>query len=159
MTGGKAFNTRQHAETCSMRQATCCHLSNATKSHATCCLLLNQWNRTKPVQQCSMLHVAKMLPQWNIALPKISNVFSQAQNKELPVDRNIQPRMKGMHNWFRGAGSSSTDYNRSINKRQIERGRIKLLRSQMSRAYEFTFCCSAYNIFARYMFKMKEIYI
>ena len=53
---------------CGMLHVNMLHLSHATQSHATCCLLLNQWNSTFDMQQCCIPHVAKMLLQWNTAL-------------------------------------------------------------------------------------------
>ena len=64
------WDFQHHVECCGNKLQCRClsHLSHATKSHATCCLLLDLWKSTYDVQQCYMPHVAKMLPQWNTAL-------------------------------------------------------------------------------------------
>lgn len=79
-TGGKAFNTRQQPESCRMRlasyTATCCHLSSATQSHATCCLLL-KWLKHTCVCDNVACHV---LPK--CCLGGIVNLDSQRHEAE-----------------------------------------------------------------------------
>ena len=75
----RAFNKivesdfQHYVECCGNKQHHLLHLSHTTKSHATCCLLLNQWNSTYYMQQCCMPHVASV--EYRIYILSFSSII------------------------------------------------------------------------------------